>query len=85
MDGIASTNQFYVDLPFTCRHDQKWPFDSLWQAAVGLHHPLFVLLLLVVPDLHRHLHILGFGLEEMHQSGFRLTAVGHLVQFQQGK
>lgn len=62
-----STNRFHVDLPFTC-HDQKWLFDPLWQAAICLNHPMVMLLLLIAPDLHCHLHILGFRLGEMHQS-----------------
>lgn len=88
IDGIArSTNQLYMDLPFTSPHDQKWPFNSLCQAALCLDHPLIMLLLLIVPDLHCHLYILGFRLDEMHQSCCKpfSAAAGHLVQFQQGK
>lgn len=69
-----STNQFHVDLPFTCRHDQKWLFDPLWQAAICLNHPMVMLLLLIAPDLHCHLHILGFCLGEMHQSCGKLLS-----------
>lgn len=60
--------RFYMDLTFTCFHDQKWLFNPVWQGAICFDHPLFMLLLLIVPDLHCHLYILGFRLDEMHRS-----------------